>query len=118
MESRSSVFEKKEVDTYFISGVWVSMGKVAYYAVHEFLNPGVGSAKRFSKAEAIFLVEKPEIKVYVWGWDYKSSRFLVGKQIQVIGGYSGKYLATIPQDDKTKDLKHLINLSWFDRQFY
>jgi len=100
---------------YLISGVWMDYkGQVSHYAVHQHLNPGVSGAVKYSREETINLVETSVKPFHVWGWDYKTGRFLKGEKIIIYEGRNGKLLWTAKMEDKKKDLKHLINLDWFN----
>ena len=110
----SYYWEHPPRNIYYISGILHDdSGLVSHYAVHEFLDPGVTGCRQFTKEELIALIETEGVKVFVWGWDYKTGRFQVGKQVYCSTGKIGKFLHHMPYEQRTKNLKHLIKISWF-----
>lgn len=102
-------FIQKPITEHYVSGVWNNHGaQPEFFAVHDFLNPGVSGARKLSKAELIKLISTEGFSVYTWIWDYSAQLFKRGRKIQVIG----EQLNTIPADTKHKDLRHLIHLNW------
>jgi len=109
------IYEKGPPNVHFISGIWVDhSGIVSHYAVHDFLDPGASGARRLTKYQTIDLVDTEGRVVYVWGWDYKNGRFVQGKQVFCTHGQNGSYLHHKPFEDRTKNLKHLIKIDWFE----
>lgn len=104
-----------EFTAYLISGIWYDpKGEVSHYAVHKFLNPGVGGCRKLEKSTVIDLVEMSGKPFYIMGWDYNTGKFRQGQQIILVNNQTGKYLWTITKEQRTKNLKHLINVSWFE----
>jgi len=100
---------------YLISGVWTDYkSEISHYAVHQLLNPGVSGCKKFTREETIDLVENGGKPFYVFGWDYTKGRFRQGQRIIVVNGYKEKYLTVESREERTKNLKHLIRISWFE----
>jgi len=107
------ILKSPKVTRYYISGVWIVSGKVTHYAIHGCYGNGVSGAVKLSKDETVAMLSSDQKPVNVWGWDYRQKRFLEGKPVQVLDGYGERFLAPIPYEKHTKDLQHLINLSWF-----
>lgn len=100
---------------YFISAVFMPMQEVTHYMVHKHLDPGVTGGKLMTKSAVVDLVENSGLPVYVWEWNYEQGCFLVGKQVNCSLDYhQNKYLWINTKDPKTKNLKHLIKMNWFD----
>ena len=103
-----------EFTAYLISGIWTDdSGKVSHYAVHQFLNPGVGGCRKMTVTivhDLILMSGKP---FYVMGWDYKVGKFKRGQKVILMNPLGKKYLWTEKQEPHTKNLKHLIKLDWF-----
>lgn|GEM_PF-6887819 len=103
---------------YLISAVFIPFQEVTHYMVHEHLNPGASGARIMTKNAVIDLVENSGLPVYVWEWCYDTGRFKVGKQVNCNLDYKqNKYLWINTKDPKTKDLKHLIKMDWFQTAF-
>lgn len=97
-----------------ITGVWKDSNNViTHYAFHTvYPENKVGRAIKMSKTEAITHLEKQENEATTWIWDYLSSNWKIGENVEVVKGSTEKYLKTNP-DDKLKDnLAHLINFGW------
>jgi len=102
---------------YLISAVFIPLQDVTHYMVHKHLNPGMSIAVKISKAEVIDLVENSGLPVCILEWNYEAGRFFIGKQVKCNMDYNGKkYLWINAKDPKTKDLKHLIKMDWFNTQ--
>lgn len=101
--------------TYRISGVWKNSNNViTHYAFH-LANPNTNShnrAVKYSKAEAIAIVEKKENAVTTWVWNYNIGSWIVGENVHVVNGVGGKYLRSNPDSRKTDNLDHLIDFDW------
>ena len=109
------LWETGPPNIHYVSGIWEDhSGLVSHYAVHDFLNPGVSGVRKLTKAQMIDLIETEGKLVYVFGWDYKKGHFVQGKQVFCSDGHQGKYLHHKPYEDRTKNLKHLIKISWFE----
>lgn len=108
----------RQIGGYLISGVFIDLQEVTHYTVHTDLNPGASGAVKMSKAEVVELVENSGLPVYVWEWNYEQARFLQGKQVNCnLDYHRNKYLWINEKDPKTKNLKHLIRMNWFQLAF-
>lgn len=99
--------------TFKISGVWKnSDGVITHYAMHTITQSGITRANKTTKTEAIRLLEININTAKTWIWDYNSTRFVDGQNVEVINSSNGKYLRS-DQDNKLSDnLGHLINFDW------
>lgn len=100
---------------YLISSIYVELQDVTHYTVHKHLDPGISPGNKLSKEEVVVLVECSGLPVYVLEWDYERGNFDIGKQVNCNLDYKGKkYLWINAKDPKTRDLRHLIKMNWFD----
>ena len=98
---------------YRISGIWKnSAGVITHYAFHTVSTGSVSRATKKSKAEAISLLEIAGNSATTWMWDYRSARWAVGENVQVVHGVNGKYLRSDPDRKITDNLEHLIDYDW------
>lgn len=101
---------------YRISGIWRNTsGEIVNYAVHLVLEGGISKASRKTKTQIITMLEINRATIKTWVWNYSLSHFEVGEAVIVVNGEDGKFLQCDPCNDKTLDLKHLINLGWFEK---
>jgi hypothetical protein len=99
--------------TFYISGIWKDTKGVIYgYAVHEKSSNGVTRATKYTKQNAIALVENSSNQVYTRVWDYRRADFITGEKVSVVGTYPNKYLRSNPDDTVTDNLGHLIDFDW------
>ena len=104
-----------EFTAYYISGVWRDhAGQVSHYAVHKFLDPGIGGCRKYSKEDVIKVVEAGIKPFYVMGWHYPSGKFIRGERVIIHNAYNGKMLWTEKMENHKKNLKHLIAIDWFE----
>lgn len=82
------------------------------YAVHTPSGTGYSKAKKYTKAEAIALVETRGNEVYTWLWNYSSAQFVAGSRVEVVNNRDGKYLRSVADNSKRDNLLHLIDFDW------
>lgn len=101
------------VTQYLISAVYLQDNMVTHYFVHEFFNPGIGAGHKLSRDQLKKLFERPAISVYSAEWNYSEGKFVVAQQvfIKIYNDTFNFYI--LPDDHRTKNLKHLVNLSWY-----
>lgn len=99
---------------YRISGVWKDNNNViTHYAFHEISSDNTANrAIKKTKAQAVLLLETRGNKATTWLWNYSTSNWIVGENVQVVNGASGKYLRTDPDKRITDNLSHLIDYDW------
>lgn len=105
---------------YAISGVWKDdNGTIINYAIHtvNLEENIVYYATKYSKAEAIRLLENPQNSARTLLWNYTSQSWKWGTIVNVVGSGTNRYLRTT-QDKTVKDnLAHLINYSFVCNDF-
>jgi hypothetical protein len=104
---------QQQVTQYLISAVYLDNNTVTHFFVHQFYNPGVGSAHKLSKDQLKQLFERPGISVYTAEWNYREGKFIIVQQAFLKIFKDSFYFHILPEDHKTKNLRHLINLSWY-----
>ncbi len=98
---------------YRISGVWKDSNNViTHYAFHEVGSDSITRAKKMSKAQAIALLELYGNSATTWIWNYTKAGWNVGENVEVVNGYSGKYLRSNRDKTLTDNLAHLIDFDW------
>jgi hypothetical protein len=98
---------------YRISGVWVNSNNViTHYAFHEVGENSTSRAKKISKPQAIDILETFGNSATTWIWNYSEARWIIGETVEVVNGYSGKYLRSNPDNKLTDNLRHLIDFDW------
>ena len=98
---------------YRISGVWKNAnGVITHYAFHKVTEDGVTRASRITKSKAIELLEISNNTATTWLWDYRIADWKIGENVQVVNGFTGKYLRSNPDNTLTDNLGHLINFDW------
>lgn len=92
---------------YKISGVWKDeKGTLAYYAFHKVTPNGVNRGVKYSKAQAVELLEDEANEAVTWIWDYRNSCWKDGQKVEAI---AGGYLRSDPDKTVLDNLAHLIN---------
>lgn len=98
---------------YLISGVWMSPnGVITHYAIHELIGDDIHPAKKYSKVDAIELLETSGNSARTCMWSYKDAVWVGGEDVEVIDGSTEKYLRSDPDNTKTDNLAHLIDCAW------
>lgn len=98
---------------YRISGVWQNANNViTHYAMHLVAAEGTARARKVPKAEAVALVEHRDNTATTWMWNYQQSRWVVGENVEVVNGVSGKFLRSNPDNRVSDNLQHLIDYDW------
>lgn len=105
--------EPPPVTQYLISGVYLDLNVVTHYAVHQDYNPGASGSYKLTANQLKALFERPGISVFTWEWNYREGRFLKGQQVFIKKYNDVFYFYVLPDDWKTKNLRHLIKLNWF-----
>lgn len=103
---------------YRISGVWKDPNNViTHYAFHK-VNDGktLSRAVKTTKAGAIALLEISGNTATTWLWNYTLAKWMIGENVQVVNGATGKYLRTDPDKQITDNLAHLIDYDWLSRE--
>ncbi|UMY64665.1 MULTISPECIES: hypothetical protein [unclassified Flavobacterium] len=106
---------KKPVTICFISGIWTESNRVTHYAIHKFLDPGVTAPAKLTLEQVVEVIEKYKRRIFTWEWSYEAGRFLEGKEVFFKRNERGCYLYTAPYEARTKNLRHLLNLSWYNK---
>lgn len=101
------------ITQYLVSAVYYQDNAVTHFYVHQFYDPGVGEAHKLSKKQLRTLFARPGITVYTAQWNYEEGRFEVSQQVFVKDYNDTFHFYVLPEDRRTKDLRHLINLSWY-----
>lgn len=87
---------------------------ITHYGFHTKLaGGGYTLVKKVTKAKAIEMLEAAGSSAMTWVWNYSTSRWVDGENVEVVGSGSNKYLRTNPDRRLTDNLAHLINLNWF-----
>ncbi|WP_163324787.1 DUF3892 domain-containing protein [Draconibacterium mangrovi] len=98
---------------YRISGVWKNSNDViTHYAFHTVGERSTSRSSKTTKAEAIRILETSGSRATTWKWNYNSSRWDIGENVEVVNGSNGKYLRTNPNKTETDNLAHLIDFDW------
>lgn len=98
---------------YRISGVWKNVDNViTHYAFHTVNGSSASRAVKTTKVEAIRLLEVGGNSATTWTWNYKTSGWSIGENVEVVNGVNGKYLRSNPNDKTTDNLGHLIDYDW------
>ena len=106
--------DPKNITQYLISAVYRGNNIVTHFAVHQYYNPGVSGAYKISMAQLKKLFERPGISVYTAEWDYKDGKFMVVQQVFIKTYDASFHFYVLPEDRKTKNLRHLIGLDWYE----
>ena len=85
---------------------------ITHYAFHTVNKDYIGRATKKSKSEAIKLLENSSSTAVTWVWNYSSSSWKIGENVEVVNGRTGKYLRSDPDNTKTDNLGHLIDFDW------
>lgn len=101
---------------YAISGVWKdSNGTITHYAIHDAnftANSTDNPAKKYSKAEAITLLDNSINSAKSMLWNYSTHGWNWGTTIQVVGTGTNRYLRTTQDGTVRDNLDHLIDYSF------
>ncbi|KFC20076.1 DUF3892 domain-containing protein [Chryseobacterium sp. FH1] len=101
---------------YAISGVWKDAnGTITDYAIHtanKEKNTVDNPAKKYSKAEAIKLLDNSQNSAQTLLWNYTSKVWKWGTDIIVVATGTNKYLRTIQDGTVQDNLDHLINYTF------
>jgi hypothetical protein len=96
-----------------ISGVWKDSNNViTHYAFHTITDTNVLRATKYSKTQAIKLLETFGNTAVTWIWNYKKAIWENGEDVQVVNSVKGKYLRSNPDNKLTDNLSHLIDFDW------
>ena len=99
--------------THRISGVWKDTNNViTHYAIHKINNGSITRAQKYTKLQAIALLETPGVSSTTLLWNYQNSFWQIGENVKVVNGHYGKYLRTDPDNTRTDNLAHLIDYDW------
>jgi len=103
----------KYMAQYRISGVWKDFNNViTHYAIHAIGATSTSRATKYSKAQAIALLEQAGNSATTWVWNYKASGWVIGETVTVVNGPYGKFLRSSPDSTLTDNLAHLIDFDW------
>lgn len=101
---------------YAISGVWKDAnGTITDYAIHSAdkeKNTVDNPAKKYSKAEAIRLLDNTQNSARTLLWNYTSKNWNWGTTVNVVGTATDKYLRTTQDGNVRDNLDHLIDYSY------
>ena len=98
---------------YRISGVWKDeKGTITHYAFHTKTDKGYTRSKKLSKSEAVTLLSSLGNTAMTWLWNYRTSFWMDGENVEVVNGSTGKYLRSNPDNTTTDNLAHLIDYDW------
>jgi len=98
-----------------ISGVWKNSDNViTHYAFHTVGESSISRATKKTKADAIRLLETSGNTATTWIWNYNTSGWSIGENVEVVNGQDGKYLRSNPNERKTDNLGHLIDFDWIN----
>lgn len=98
---------------YRISGVWKDANNViTHYAFHTVSNNGTTRAEKKTKAAAIALLDNKTNTAKTWIWNYNKPGWVIGEDVEVVNGSTGKYLRSNRDNKLTDNLGHLINFNW------
>lgn len=98
---------------YRISVVWKnSRNVITHYAFHTVGETSTSRASKKSKQDAVKLLEISGNSAVTWTWNYLSSNWKIGENVEVINGSNGKYLRSNPDNTETDNLAHLIDFDW------
>jgi len=101
--------------TYRISGIWKDTnGIITHYAIHQLIDQVLGKATKYTKAQAVKLVETSGNRVATVLWNYSTRRWTTGEQVIVATKFGGgKFLKTSPDNQLKDNLAHLISMRVF-----
>lgn len=103
---------------YSISGVWKDVtGTITHYAIHASNSTTVFKGTKYSKAEAVALLSKPENTAETIIWNYENANWKVGAMIEVEGLGVNRYLRTRRDKTVRDNLDNLINYGWITDDF-
>lgn len=103
---------KTTLKTYFISGIWTDLeGNATHYCVHQYTSAGVSKMKKLTREQLFGVLTRVGTAVFVFTWEYKKGCFTQGQEVKLVQGVT---INTVPPKDEHRDLKHLINLAWFE----
>lgn len=105
---------KSPINQYLVSAIFLDMNVVTHFAVHEYYNPGVGGAHKLSMAQMKKLFERDGVSVFIAEWNYQEGKFIIAQQAFMKKFNENFHFYIEPEDYKTKNLRHLINLSWYE----
>lgn len=105
--------EPKLITQYLISAIFYKDNAVSHFYVHQFYDPGVAGAHKLSKQQLKTLFARSGVTVYTAEWNYSEGRFEVSQQVFIKFYNDAFHFYVLPEDRKTKDLRHLVNLSWY-----
>lgn len=98
---------------YRISGVWKdSQGVITHYGFHTVTSDGISRVVKKSKTTAIQLLDTSGNSATTWIWNYKTSYWSIGEDVEIVNGSNGKYLRSNPDNKETNNLGHLIDYDW------
>lgn len=105
--------------TYRISGVWKnSKDTITHYGIHKKNTDSLGRAMKYTKLQAVKLVETTGNSVSTQIWNYKSASWNIGEKVEVVNGSNGKYLRSNPDKKETNNLGHLIDYDWLSKSCF
>lgn len=94
---------------YTITGVWKDdNGLITHYAIHELRSNVIYDALKYTKSEAIELLEKNNNTAVTSIWNYQTAGWYIGEEVEVVHGDTEKYLRSNPDMTETNNLGHLI----------
>ncbi|UII31357.1 DUF3892 domain-containing protein [Fulvivirga ulvae] len=85
---------------------------ITHYAFHTVYEEGIGRAYKTLKSDAIKLLEINGNSAVTWIWNYSSSKWKIGENVEVVNGRTEKYLRSDPDNTKTDNLAHLLDFDW------
>lgn len=98
---------------YRISGIWKNSNDViTAYAVHTVGDSSASRAVKMTKTQVITLLETRGNSATTWTWNYSTTGWSIGENVQVVNGATGKYLRSNPDNKLTDNLGHLIDFDW------
>ncbi|WP_428068206.1 DUF3892 domain-containing protein [Chryseobacterium gambrini] len=104
--------------TYAISGVWKdNTGTITHYAIHTVNGNTLGLATKYTKANAINLLDNNQNSARTLLWNYTDQNWQWGTTVQVVGAGVNRYLRTTQDGTVRDNLAHLINYGWVTNNF-
>jgi len=98
---------------YRISGIWKDSNNViTHYAFHTVSENGTSRSIKQTKSQSIALLETFGNSATTWVWNYKTSGWSAGENVEVVKGSEGKYLRSDANNKLTDNLSHLIDYDW------
>lgn len=95
---------------YLISGIWKdSEGTITHYAIHK---TATKRARKYTKAEAVELLEKESNSATTWLWNYDKKNWDLGEEVTVVEIKKEKFLRTKHNDKTIDNLAQLIDYDW------